>query len=536
MPGIVGIITKASPQQAREDVRRMVDAIRHEDFYEHGTWADESLGIYVGWTALPGSFSITMPVTNEQGDVALFFSGEEYSDPAIVEQLRSRGHSVGSSEADYLVHLYEEDPGFIRKLDGMFQGLIVDKARGTAMLFNDRFGMHRVCYHQAKDAFYFAAEAKAIVAVRPELREADPRSLGEIIACGCVLEDRTVFKGISVLPGGSTWSFQHGVLSGKEKYFEPSQWEEQTPLTEDEYFQELRSVLSTVLPRYFAGRQQLGIAMTGGLDTRVILACHPPAPGSLPSYTFGGMFRESQDVRIGRRIAGICQQNHVVIEVGKEFLQGFGGYLEQSIYLSEGTVDAYRAADLYLSKKVRKIAPGKDRRNLWERDSAASLSCSRPRIFQAACWRAISIVKSPSQRTLMRLCGSRIQSPLLRSGNRRGTTMESWHWKRASLTVHSPFLSNEFVRAAYWAPGNGGTGDDVRLRLIRDGSPSSGANSLGPWSRGQRRTDDLYFGKGISGVHIQGGVCLRLRDASICGPLRPLSFRFASGTPVSRPA
>ena len=38
------------------------------------------------------------------------------------------------------------------------------------MLFNDRYGMHRLYYHQAKEAFYFAAEAKAILAVRPELR------------------------------------------------------------------------------------------------------------------------------------------------------------------------------------------------------------------------------------------------------------------------------------------------------------------------------------------------------------------------------
>ena len=37
------------------------------------------------------------------------------------------------------------------------------------MLFNDRYGMQRIYYHQSKDAFYFAAEAKAILAVRPEL-------------------------------------------------------------------------------------------------------------------------------------------------------------------------------------------------------------------------------------------------------------------------------------------------------------------------------------------------------------------------------
>ena len=49
--------------------------------------------------------------------------------------------------------------------------------------------MHRIYYHQSPESFYFAAEAKAILKVVPELRQADPRGLGEFVACGCVLED-----------------------------------------------------------------------------------------------------------------------------------------------------------------------------------------------------------------------------------------------------------------------------------------------------------------------------------------------------------
>lgn len=448
----------------------MVDAVRHEDFYQHGSWADESLGIYAGWTALPGSFSDAMPVTSERGETVLFFSGEEYSDPETVAQLRSQGHSFGSSEADYLVHLYEGNPGFIRKLDGMFHGLIVDKARRTAALFNDRFGMHRVYYYEAKDAFYFATEAKAIVSVRPELREANLKSLGEIIACGCVLEDRTIFKGIQALPGGSVWSFKNGVLSRKDTYFDPNEWEEQTSLTEEAYFQELRSILSTVLPRHFAGRQRLGIAMTGGLDTRVILACHPSAPGSLPGYTFGGMFRESQDVRIGGRIASICRQRHTVIEVGKEFLEGFGGYLGRSIYLSEGTVDAYRAADLYLSKEVRKIAPAKIvgtyGSEILRQAVMFKITDLPSGILTDDFYGQVSAAKGT-------YAALRNQNPVTFAAFRQSP----WYHhgilalEKSQLTVHSPFLSNEFVRVAYRAPKKSDASEDVRLRLIRDGSP-----------------------------------------------------------------
>ena len=43
-------------------------------------------------------------------------------------------------------------------------GLLVDRSEGTTTLFNDRYGIHRLYYHESADAFYFAAEAKAILA------------------------------------------------------------------------------------------------------------------------------------------------------------------------------------------------------------------------------------------------------------------------------------------------------------------------------------------------------------------------------------
>ena len=191
MPGLVGLITKRPPSEAKAQLMTMLKAIQYEAFYGSGTWADESLGAYVGWTTLKGSFSDGMPITNEREDVYLILSGEEYPDRHTVEQLRRRGHHIGANESAYLVHLYEEDPGFVRNLNGMFHGLIVDRCRNIVHVFNDRYGMHPLYYHESNDGFYFAAEAKAILAVTPNLRTCDVRGLGEFIACSCVLEDRT---------------------------------------------------------------------------------------------------------------------------------------------------------------------------------------------------------------------------------------------------------------------------------------------------------------------------------------------------------
>ena len=72
-------------------------------------------------------------------------------------------------------------------LNGRFHGLLTDRNSAMSTLFNDRYGMHRVYYHETKDAFYFAAEAKAILAVfhEPELRTINQRGdLGSFFPAG----------------------------------------------------------------------------------------------------------------------------------------------------------------------------------------------------------------------------------------------------------------------------------------------------------------------------------------------------------------
>ena len=261
---------------------RMVESLRHESFYATGIWIDEISGLYVGWAARRGSFADGMPLRNERGDVMLAFSGEEYPEPGTAQRLQARGHELEVDGPSYLVHLYEDYPAFPAGLNGRFHGLLADRNRGTAMLFNDRYGMHRIYYHQSADAFYFAAEAKAILAVRPELKRLDSRGLGEFVSCGAVLENRTLFEGIQVLPPASAWTFRNGQLVRKDSYFQPKEWEEQEQLDPEPYYQELRTVFDRNLPRYFAGRERIGMSLTGGLDTRMILACRRPATMSLP--------------------------------------------------------------------------------------------------------------------------------------------------------------------------------------------------------------------------------------------------------------
>src|SRR5258708_15354486 len=184
------MITNRPRASAERELCQMLELLRHESFYTAGTWSDPAQAVYVGWVAREGSFAAAMPLKNERGDITLVFSGEEFREPDTSEALRAAGHAFDTNGPNYLVHRYEEEADFPKRLNGRFHGLVADRSRGTVKLFNDRYGLQRIYYHQAKNSFYFAAEAKAILKVRPELRVPDPRGMGEFIVCGCVLDNR----------------------------------------------------------------------------------------------------------------------------------------------------------------------------------------------------------------------------------------------------------------------------------------------------------------------------------------------------------
>jgi len=482
MPGIVGLITKKPRQWAEPQLLRMVAALRHEPFYKVGTWIDESLGVYAGWAVIAGSFADHMPLRDPKRDLTLIFSGEEYGK-------RDSPAEGGESQATFLLHLAANDAHFTSRLNGLFHGLVADSISRSVSLFNDRFGMHRLCYHESNEDFYFAAEAKAILAARPDLRVPSPRGLGEFLACSCVLENRTIFKDIAVMPAASRWTFRNGTLKQKETYFDPKEWEEQTQLDSESYYQRLRDSLAKSLPKYFEGPQCTGIALTGGMDTRVILAQYGPAAWSSPTYTFGSMFRDCRDVQLARKVADVCRQTHQAIIVGKEFLNGFPHYAERTTYLSEGGVDVYRASDLYVSEKARQIAPAKVV-GTYGSEIVRHAVMFKPMLPAEGLVHGdlISNVRQAydTYATIRRVhpvtFAAFRQSPWYHHG--------VLALEQTQLTVRSPFLDNDFVATVYRAPARLSPSDDVRLRLIRDGSPMLGripsdrgvGGTLGPWA------------------------------------------------------
>lgn len=469
MPGIVGMLTRMPRKQAESKLLRMVAALGHEDFYVSGIWLDESLGVYVGWVARKDSFSDGMPLQNERGNVVLVFSGEEFPEAGTARCLKEKGHSLDQTGPSYLVHLYEEDPGFPAGLNGWFHGLIADRSRGTVTLFNDRYGMQRIYYHDSKEAFYFAAEAKAILAVCPETRRVDPKGMGEFVACGCTLGDRTLFEGIKVLPGASAWVFRDGSLEKERTYFDAREWEDQAQLDPEAYYREIRDVFSRNLPRYFSGQQQVAMSLTGGLDSRMIMALKRPSKGSLPCYSYGGMFRDCRDVLVARQVAIACGQSHEVISVDKEFLSRFPYYAERTVYLTDGCAEVSHSPDLYASERAREIAPvrmtgnygGEVLRRVWSFKPSEALPAVfhldlAPYFLLSSQTYSVKNERSLSD-AIFRQMPSHLYGQLALA--------------QSQLSLRSPYLDNDLVRTVLRGPESVFANDDVWFRLIAEGNP-----------------------------------------------------------------
>jgi asparagine synthase (glutamine-hydrolysing) len=469
MPGIVGFITTTGHEGAKARLLRMVASMRHEPFYTTGTWMDPSAGIYLGWVERQGSFSAGMPVQNERGNVVLVFSGEDFPEPGTAQRLRQSGHAVDEQGPSYLAHLAEEFEDFPKCLNGRFHGLLIQRALGQAVLFNDRYGMQRLYWHENADAFYFAAEAKAILAVCAEARAIDQRSLGEFIACGCTLENRTLFQDVALLPPGSAWTFRDGKLRSRQQYFAPSEWEEQETLNETEFYERLRTVFSANLPRYFAGPQPAAMSLTGGIDSRLILAWRQPAPGTLPCYSFGGTYRDCQDVIMARRIARECGQEHQVIEVGDEFLTQFPHYAERTVYLTDGSLEVKRAPDLYVNERARQIAPVRMTGNYGSETLRQSRTFKPVEVLEGLFTPEVGAAIDTAHRTYSQITSGH---PLSFSAFRQAP----WHLfcslglEQTQLTLRSPFLDNDLVRTMFQAPPHSTSDETVCLRLIADGS------------------------------------------------------------------
>jgi asparagine synthase (glutamine-hydrolysing) len=436
------------------DVVSMIESMRHEKFYTSGTRCFPEIGVYCGWIAQQGSFAEAASAHAEGADVQLILAGEclRYGDTVSV---------------DYeFVHKYRGDPhAFVSKINGLFSGLLVDRRCGRSHLFTDRYASERIYYYEKGSTVYFASEAKALLCVLPETREFDEDGVAKYLTFGCTFDGVTLFKGIRVIQGGALWTFGKETGPSKSRYFVPEEWEQLDVLSKEDFEASLEDTLRRVLPSYLEPRKQIGVSVTGGLDTRMLMALLCEEGPRPVCYTYAGLEGETLDVRIGREVARACGCEHQVLRVDGKFLDWYGYFLDRTAYVTDGCAGALQAHEVYLTTQARQLAPIRLTGNFGS-EILRSMSTFKPlqlpiRLFSqdTAEWvsAAAASRNSAAGHPVTHAAFEEVPWSL------HGTVAAA----RSLVTFRTPYLDNELVKLAYRAPAASRMSSAASLELVR---------------------------------------------------------------------
>jgi len=450
MPGIAGLLTVAPSPEHEDTVRRMLETLRHQQDSSSGVHFAPELGVYAGWVAHAGSFAARQSAAEAPDGTAIAFAGECYPASDLLDRYRRDGDA------------------FVDALNGLFSGLLVDARRRRALLFNDRYGIERLYVAEREGVVLFASEAKALLRVWPELRCFDEDGLARFLAFGSTCGERTLFRGIRLLPGGSTWSHAPGGVLRRDRYFDPVRWERRSPLSDAAFEERFVETFARVLPRYLDNASRVGVSLTGGLDTRMIAACLPSGGPPLVAYTYAAEDVDTLDVRIAREVAARMGIAHRVLRIGKDFVADFPAQVDRTVFVTDGCAGATGAHEPYLSEQARAVAQVRLTGN-YGSEVLRSMSTLRPLRLAESMF---------ADGFVSRLRDEAASTHRGHPVTRAAFEEVPWHLfgnlaaARSQLTPRTPYLDNDIVELAYRASAHQRRVAGPALRLVHRRAPA----------------------------------------------------------------
>ena len=189
-------------------------------------------------------------------------------------------------------------------LNGPFAAAVVRLDPFEIRIVTDRHRQYPVYIHRGNDVTIASTEMRCVV---PWLdrRTFDRDAVDMLLRCGELIDRQTLLKGVEILPPGTVFSESDGGASETRYWSMRSDATRGIPASAEELGAALkRSVrrLENVTPR-------LGITLSGGLDSRIILdLCEHPE--RVPSFTWG--LPGCRDIVCATEFAALVQSPHIV--------------------------------------------------------------------------------------------------------------------------------------------------------------------------------------------------------------------------------
>ena len=256
MCGIAGALTPAKPKTAIRLTDRIISALGHRGPDGAGLVSAGSAALGMCRLRIRSRKDAKLPFALASGTRAAF-NGEIYG---LTDDVEPQVPGGGEEEASALCS------NTWRDADGMY-ALAALAADGSVRLVRDRFGIKPLFLRSEGARTTFASELPALAKEGGRLR-IDHQALHEIIALGRTLDRRTIFDGIRELdPGEELLLAPDGKVMQREIFRGQSLAGTQAARTSE---RSLRAAIQEALERTLVSNQQVGLALSGGVDSSIL--------------------------------------------------------------------------------------------------------------------------------------------------------------------------------------------------------------------------------------------------------------------------
>jgi len=219
----------------------------------------------------------SQPIVDPVSGLVGVFNGCIYNYRELRAQLQARGHRFFSQgDAEVVLKAYSEwGLNFVDHLLGMFAVAIVERDRGRVVLARDRLGIKPLYVASGSSAVRFASTLPALLAGGSLDCSIDPVALSHYLSFHSVVPaPRTILNGVRKLPPATVRVYEPDGEVHEQVYWRPSfaRSMERAHWSDRDWQEALLAGLTTAVQRRMVADVPVGVLLSGGLDSSLVVA------------------------------------------------------------------------------------------------------------------------------------------------------------------------------------------------------------------------------------------------------------------------
>lgn len=213
------------------------------------------------------------PMLSDDGKLAAVFDGHLLNPDELAADLAARGVTLRNrSDVEIALRAYEQwGDGCADRMQGEYALIIADQRSGRLFATRDHIGFVPLYYRVEAERIIVASDFRTIAALSRGPMEPNLRYLAQIVTNRWYLREETPWRGVGRLKRAHSLSFDGRTL-GEQRYWTPPTQVTIRYASLDEYAEHYREVLFDSVRRASRSDREVGIAVSGGLDSSAIFA------------------------------------------------------------------------------------------------------------------------------------------------------------------------------------------------------------------------------------------------------------------------